>query len=168
MGSMDYAPNTIFMSDGFVDTYAFAMDTGVRAELTSGGAFDMSPDGRYLALMEYGGEVDVDTYTGLKLRDLSTGEERTIFSGEAIGDVCWSSGSTRVYYLTYNYDETTADAFPSVLHCCDVQSGQNRALGLIASNDIGMGANDDEVSFVTMYQSAAGRYQAATYRLTVD
>lgn len=168
MGNMDYAPNTIFMSDGFVDTYAFAMDTGVRAELTSGGAFDMSPDGRYLALMEYGGEVDVDTYTGLKLRDLSTGEERTIFSGEAIGDVCWSSGSTRVYYLTYNYDETTADAFPSVLHCFDVQSGQNRALGLIASNDIGMGANDDEVSFVTMYQSAAGRYQAATYRLTVD
>ena len=168
MGSMDYAPNTIFMSDGFVDTYAFAMDTGVRAELTSGGAFDMSPDGRYLALMEYGGEVDVDTYTGLKLRDLSTGDERTIFSGEAIGDVCWSSGSTRVYYLTYNYDETTADAFPSVLHCCDVQSGQNRALGLIASSDIGMGANDDEVSFVTMYQSAAGRYQAATYRLTVD
>ena len=151
-----------------MDTYAFAMDTGVRAELTSGGAFDMSPDGRYLALMEYGGEVDVDTYTGLKLRDLSTGEERTIFSGEAIGDVCWSSGSTRVYYLTYNYDETNADAFPSVLHCFDVQSGQNRALGLIASNDIGMGANDDEVSFVTMYQSAAGRYQAATYRLTVD
>ncbi|MDY4200624.1 MAG: hypothetical protein SOX90_08990, partial [Candidatus Fimadaptatus sp.] len=61
MGSMDYAPNTIFMSDGFVDTYAFAMDTGVRAELTSGGAFDMSPVGRYLSVMEYGGEVDVDT-----------------------------------------------------------------------------------------------------------
>lgn len=76
--------------------------------------------------------------------------------------------AARVYYLTYNYDAATADAFPSVLHCYDVATGASRALGLINSADISMGANDSEVAFVVMYESAAGRYQSATYRVTVD
>lgn len=168
MGSMEYAPNRIIMSDGETLTYTYTMDTGVRELLTEGGEFEMSPDGRYLALMEYDESIQVDTYTGIKVRDLADGSERMVFAGEAIGDMCWSSGGARLYYLTYNYDESTAEAFPSVLHCYDVASGQERALGLINSLDIGMGANDSEVSFVTMYQSATGRYLAATYRVTVN
>ncbi len=168
VGKSDYAPDKVFMSDGYVDTYVFDINAGTRSYLTSGGTFDMSPDGRYLALMGYSDDVDVDTYTTLVLRDLTTGQETSVFDGEAIGDVCWSSGGARIYYLTYNYDEETSESFQSILHCYDVASGENRALGLIASTDIGMGANDNEVSFAAMYQSTAGRYQAATYRLTVD
>ena len=168
IGSMDWAPNRIFMSDGETGTYTFTMDTGVREYLTEGGEFEMSPDGRYLVLMEFDEDMQVDTYTGMKLRDLSTGREQAIFSGEAIGDVCWSTTGARVYYLTYNYDEATAGDFPSVLHCYDVASGQSRRLGLINSNDICTGADDSEIAFVSMYQSATGRYQSATYRVTVD
>ncbi len=46
------------------------------------------------------------------------------------------------------------------------ESGQAQALGLINTLDIGMGANDAEISFVTSYQNAAGRYQWATIEST--
>ncbi len=167
VGSAEWSPNTLYMSDGEMTTYEFDMASGERSYLTEGGEFEMSPDGRYLVLMEYDESIPVDTYTGLKLRDLSTGQETPIYSGEAIGDVCWSSGGARVYFLTYNEDAATSEAFPSVLHAYDLESGQAQALGLIDTLDIGMGANDAEVSFVTSYQSAAGRYQWATYRVNV-
>lgn len=167
MGSAEVSPNTLYMSDGEMLTYEFDMSTGERDYLTDGGEFEMSPDGRYLVLMEYDESIPVDTYTGMKLRDLTTGQETQIFAGEAIGDVCWSSGGARVYFLTYNEDPATAEAFSSVLHVYELASGQSRALGLIDTLDIGMGANDAEVSLVTSYLSAAGRYQWATYRLNV-
>lgn len=167
MGSSEWSPNTLYMSDGETSTYEFDMSTGERRYLTEGGEFEMSPDRRYLVLMEYDESIPVDTYTGLKLRDLSTGQETPIYSGEAIGDVCWSSGGARVYFLTYNEDAATSEAFPSVLHVYDLESGQAQALGLINTLDIGMGANDAEISFVTSYQNAAGRYQWATYRVNV-
>lgn len=166
-GSPEWTPDTIFMSDESESIYAFDISTGERRYLTAGSDFKMSPDGRYMVITKFDSSMNVDTYTGLKLRDMSDGREVTIHSGEAIGDVCWSSGGAYVYFLTYNEDPATSAAFPSILNAYDVAAGQQKALGLIGSLDIGMGANDSEISFVTIYESAAGRYQSATYRLNI-
>ncbi|HWR19318.1 MAG TPA: hypothetical protein VN608_06825 [Clostridia bacterium] len=126
--------------------YRIKPDGGVRKALTSGGAFALSPDNRFMALNVSGTSlVSQGMVSGFSLYNMETGETELLTSEVSVSNFVWSSSGARLYYIenklagaggenatseeeqTETNDES-ADAYPYTLWVYDVATKKTSSL----------------------------------------
>ncbi len=188
-GSVFYAGGKVYIS-GDVAGKIFSVDpaTGEREEFAAGDGFTVSPDGKIM-LISYYEEGGIDSQTGVKVRDIATGDEVELTSGLSYHGSCWSRDSSLLSYLVSNYEQldvtedleleevqesggvgvdgTNADDYPARLYTYSPLEGVCVLRGVLASDLIYPGLTGREVVLVAYHERADHTLMPVTYRLTL-
>ncbi len=149
-GYIAYSDGELYFVQSDLNTgeliYRIKPDGGVRKALTSGGAFALSPDNRFMALNVSGtGLSTAGAVNGFSLYDMETGETELLTSEFSVSNFVWSSSGNFLYYIENKLagaggeDETSeeeetqtpeqaSDPYPYTLWVYDVATKQSRSL----------------------------------------
>lgn len=103
--------------------------TGQRTSLAPGVSMSLSPNGRYLAVLDMRPADEEEVTFDLLLRDAATGDElAVIMENVYVEDFMFDSASGDLYFTTQNYEGVSAD-YPFALLRYSISSGDTGLVG---------------------------------------
>jgi len=169
-GSMAFYNGDLYFSnpdkDGNGKIYKIKPEGGMRAEVTTGDSFAISPDGRYMAILEsfeIGGEGDeTQNNTSIKLRSMPTGEETYLVKNRYVVSMEW--GQSGLLYYTEGTDATGEEEFGFALYAYDLNTQMTSKCADMVSPDFRT-TPDPAVLYIPYYYADENTHLRATYRL---
>lgn len=165
LGSVFTAGGQVYSNDaGEGVIYRVDPLTGEREEFATGAGFSISPNGARMMLLS---EIPAEDEEGeaqsvLRVKDMQSLEETTIYTGVAYRDSCWSLDGETLHFLVRNPDD---EEYPGLLYTASANTGEARLRGALASDSIYTGAQSDEIILVSYYQQDESVWNPITYRL---
>ena len=142
---------------------------GLRTEFSTGGKFSISPNGKYMAIMETAGmdgdeeaEEESGGSTSLKIKDMITGEEKYIIQNNFVVNFDWSQDG----YLYYSMGDDISQDYGFKLIRYDVASDQHQEIVRMRTSDFYTTVNP-KLIYIT-YISEDEIKINATYKLTLE
>jgi dipeptidyl aminopeptidase/acylaminoacyl peptidase len=165
--------------------YRIKPDGGVRKALTSGGAFALSPDNRFMALNVSGTSlVSQGTASGFSLYNMETGETELLTSEVSVSNFIWSPSGARLYYIENKLagsggenatseeeqaatTDESADPYPYTLWVYDVATKQSSSLMDLPYPWI-VASDGEDAIYLNFYDAeTGGDLVRATYTIPV-
>ncbi len=104
--------------------YKIKPEGGMRAEFATGGSFRMSPDGRYMVILESAGigadDEETVNNTSLKLKNMSTGEEAYLVKDRYIVSFDWAPNG--ILYYTEGNDASAEEEYGFTLFSFNIET----------------------------------------------
>ncbi len=121
-GDLGFFDGDLYFSDvsteGDSIIYKIKPEGGIRAEYAKGSGFRISPDNKYMVILDAtaaGGEETETTETAtLTLKTIATGEEQIIVQNKFVVDFSWGYGGSLYYSIGENIGATD-DEYPYTL-----------------------------------------------------
>ena len=182
VGNVGCANGKVYINGDAAGTiYEIDLQTGERAEFADGDDFFTAPGGDLMLISYYetsGENGGYDTQTGVKVRNMDTGEEIELTSGMTYHGGCWSRDGSLLAYLVSNYaqvdvfeddEDRQADAentkYPARLYTYDREQGTAVLRGMLASDQVYPGLTGSEVVLVAYHTREDQTVVPVTYRL---
>jgi hypothetical protein len=130
--------------------YRVKPETGTRDVFAQGLDFEISPDGKWMAITELNtAEGAQDTYN-IKIKDMAAGEETLIVPNANINDFCWSADGSTLYYL--REAPGMQESKNSMLLCgYTPKSAENRDIARMSAESIFSPKNPDQLILTAPY-----------------
>ncbi|MGI6192234.1 MAG: hypothetical protein ACOYI3_01535 [Christensenellales bacterium] len=169
-GSMAFFNGDLYFAnpdkEGTGKIYRIKPEGGMRAEVTAGDSFVISPDGRYMAILEsfeIGEEGDeTQNNTSIKLRSMTTGEEIYLVRDRYIVNIEW--GQSGLLYYTEGTDTTGEADYGFALYSYDLNTQSTTQCAEMVSSDFRT-TPDPAVLYIPYYYADETTHLRATYRL---
>ncbi len=146
--------------------YRIKPEGGMRAEITTGDSFAISPDGRYMAILEsfgIGDEGDeTQNNTSIKIRSMTTGEETYLVKDKYVINFEW--GQSGLLYYTEGTDTSGEAEYGFELYSYDMDSQTTTKCAEMAASDFRV-TPDPAVLFIPHYYADETTTLRATYKL---
>lgn len=166
---ISYANGLIYFADQDADiVYAVDIETGQRSVLGQGVRCVVSPDGRYLAVLQMRIADGVEMSFDLLLCNAQTGEVEDVVQedGGQIEDFMFSSSSSTLYLTSQDYADTS-DEYPFAL----LKYSKRKLSAICASRTERIFAAPDDSILYLVYSFATGKDSSVlipvTYSLRV-
>lgn len=167
-GDLGFFDGDLYFSDvsaeGDSIIYKIKPEGGLRAEYARGSGFRISPDNKYMVILDataQGGEEAETTETAtLTLKTIATGEEQIIVQNKFVVDFSWGYGGRLYYSVGENIGESE-DEYPYTLIRLTPGSEDAEIADMIAP-DFFPAPNSDTV-FLPVQASSGGKDIRATY-----
>ena len=152
--------------DGIGTIYRIKPEGGMRMEITKGDSFSISPDGRYMAIIEsfgIGDEGDeTQNNTSIKIRSMTTGEESYLVREKYLINFEW--GQSGLLYYTEGVDVTGEAEFGFALYSYDMNTKTTTNCAKMISPDFSV-TPDSAVLYIPYYYADEMMNLRATYKL---
>ncbi|MGI6151374.1 MAG: hypothetical protein ACOYIR_05435 [Christensenellales bacterium] len=170
-GSLAFYNGDLYFSnpdkEGTNKIFRIKPEGGMRAEVTEGDSFAISPDGRYMAILEsfsMGEGDETQNNTSIKIRSMTTGEETYLVRDRYVVNFEWGQSG-----LLYYTEGTVTDSFDEAeygftLYSYDMDSKKTTKYAEMVSPDF-MTTPDPAVLFIPYYYADETTNLRATYRL---
>ncbi len=188
-GYIAYCGGELYFTESELETgeviYRVKPDGGVRKAFTQGGAFSISPDGRYMALSITGMGTG-SAPAGFYLYHMETGETKTVTNAFTVSSFVWSWDGSRLFYTqnrlageggegatsggegetdTPAPTEEPADPYPYTLWMYDAATGQSTELMDLFYPVVAVSNKAGQVLFNYYDAETGGEVIRATYLL---
>lgn len=172
-GDLGFLGGELYFTDnveGAAGVYRIKPEGGVRALLTAGSSFSISPDGKFMCVQEVtsiGGEGEETTNNAsMKIVDLATKKETSVLKDANIVSMGWGY-QNKLYFTVGDLEQAGDERFLYTLMEYDLESGETREIADIITADISPSLIASEI-LLPCLDSSGAEYIRATYLLSVE
>jgi len=169
-GDMGFVNGKIYFADeaeGEIGKiYSVDPSSGLRSEFTDAGGFSISPDGKWMAVMDIDVAEEESMETRLRVINLETGEEKMISDKKLVMHFEWSPDSAVLYY-TVDRGVDEDDPFHTTLCTYNIGSGSSQELLDMVTSEFSASNKPGQLMLIDMY-TTKGDYVPITYKLDLE